>query len=274
MSTSVAPTPAFVRTSPLRVIPRLDIKAPNLVKGMKLEGLRVIGDPTEHAQRYFEQGADELIYQDIVASLYNRNSLADLVRKTAERIFIPLTVGGGIRSIIDIQHLLRAGADKVCLNTAAVARPEFISEAASTFGSQCVVVAVETIRQPNGTWKAFTDNGRQPTGLDAYDWAQRAVELGAGELLLTSVDREGMKKGFELDFVTRVSAKVGVPVIVHGGAGKPDDLVAAAHAGVDGVAVASLLHYRTQTVGQLKHHLAGAGVAVRISDPSATEVAG
>jgi cyclase len=265
MSASTSSQPS-VRTTPLRVIPRLDIKAPNLVKGMKLEGLRVIGDPTEHAQRYFEQGADELIYQDIVASLYHRNSLADLVRKTAERIFIPLAVGGGIRSIIDIQHLLRAGADKVCINTAAVARPAFITEAASTFGTQCVVVAIETIRQPGGMWKAFTDNGRQPTGLDAIDWAQRAVELGAGELLLTSVDREGMKKGFELDFVNRVSAKVGVPVIVHGGAGKPDDLVAAARAGVDGVAVASLLHYRTQTVGQLKGHLASAGVPVRLTE--------
>ncbi len=260
MTTPTIPT----RTTPLRIIPRLDIKAPNLVKGMKLEGLRVIGDPAEYAERYVEQGADELIYQDIVASLYNRNSLADLVRKTAERIFIPLTVGGGIRSVIDIQQLLRAGADKVCLNTAAIARPAFISEAASTFGSQCVVVAIETIRQPNGTWMCFTDNGREPTGLNAYDWAQRAVELGAGELLLTSVDREGMKKGFEIDFLQRITKQVSVPVIVHGGAGKPEDLVAAAQTGVDGVAIASLLHYRTFTVEQLKHHLHEQHIFVRL----------
>jgi imidazole glycerol-phosphate synthase subunit HisF len=225
--------PPTVSSTPLRIIPRLDIKAPNLVKGMKLEGLRVIGDPTEYAQRYVDQGADELLYQDIVASLYNRNSLADLVQRTAERIFVPLTVGGGIRSVLDIQNLLRAGADKICINTAAIARPAFITEAASTFGSQCIVVALETIRQRDGTWKCFTDNGRQPTGLDAYDWAQRAVELGAGELLFTSVDREGMKKGFELDVAERIAKQVGVPVIVHGGAGKPDDLVAAARAGVN-----------------------------------------
>jgi cyclase len=253
----------FVRTAPLRVIPRLDIKAPNLVKGIRLEGLRVIGDPADHAQRYFEQGADELMYQDIVASLYGRNSLTDLVRKTAERIFIPLTVGGGIRSVTDIQALLRAGADKVCLNTAAVARPEFITEAASTFGSQCVVIAIETIRQPNGSWKAFTDNGREHTGLDAYDWARKAVDLGAGELLLTSVDREGTKKGFDLEFIKRLATTVGVPVVAHGGAGSAAHVAEVANLGVDGVAIASVLHYKHNTVGDLKSALANASVAVR-----------
>lgn len=248
---------------PLRLIPRLDIKAPNLVKGIRLEGLRVIGDPAEHAVRYFEQGADELMYQDIVASLYERNSLADLVRKTAERIFIPLTVGGGIRTTADIQNLLRAGADKVCINTAAVKRPAFITEAATTFGSQCVVVAIETIRQNDGHWEAFTDNGREHTGLDAYDWARRAVDLGAGELLLTSVDREGTKKGFDLEFIQRLATSVGVPVIAHGGPGTPAHLVEAAKLGVDGVAVASLLHYKQATVDELKNHLASAGIAVR-----------
>ena len=259
-STAAAP---FVRSVPLRIIPRLDIKAPNLVKGIRLEGLRVIGDPADHAQRYYEQGADELMYQDIVASLYGRNSLIDLVRKTAERIFIPLTVGGGIRSIADIQALLRAGADKVCLNTAAVARPELITEAASTFGSQCVVIAIETIRQPNGTWKAFTDNGREHTGLDAYDWARRAVDLGAGELLLTSVDHEGTKQGFDLDFNKRLATTVGVPVVAHGGAGSAAHVAEVANLGVDGVAIASVLHYHQTTVGELKKSLAGSGVEVR-----------
>lgn len=249
---------------PLRIIPRLDIKAPNLVKGMKLEGLRVIGDPAEHAIRYAEQGADELMYQDIVASLYNRNSIADLVRKTAERIFIPLTVGGGIRTIADIQNLLRAGADKVCINTEAMKRPTFITEAATTFGSQCVVVAIETIRQLNGTWHAFTDNGRGRTGLDAYDWALKAVELGAGELLLTSVDREGMRKGFDIDFIKRLAKAVDIPVIAHGGAGNAQHLADVAALGVDGIALASVLHYKTSTVGDLKRDLAQCGHEVRL----------
>jgi cyclase len=260
------PAPAaapMIRTAPLRVIPRLDIKAPNLVKGIRLEGLRVIGDPADHAQRYFEQGADELMYQDIVASLYGRNSLTELVRRTAERIFIPLTVGGGIRSVSDIQGLLRAGADKVCLNTAAVARPELISEAASTFGTQCIVVAIETIRQPDGSWEAFTDNGREHTGLDAYDWARRVVDLGAGELLLTSVDREGTKKGFDLEFIRRLATTVDVPVVAHGGAGSAAQVAEAARLGVDGVAIASLLHYRLSTIGELKAGLTAAGIAVR-----------
>jgi cyclase len=262
-SSSTSATPPAARSAPLRVIPRLDIKAPNLVKGIRLEGLRVIGDPADHAERYFQQGADELMYQDIVASLYGRNSLTDLVRKTAERIFIPLTVGGGIRSVTDIQALLRAGADKVCLNTAAVARPEFISEAASTFGSQCVVIAIETIRQSDGRWKAFTDNGREHTGLDAYDWARRAVDLGAGELLLTSVDREGTKKGFDVEFIRLLATSVGVPVVAHGGAGSVADVAAVAALGVDGVAVASLLHYQHTTVGGLKRALLERGVEVR-----------
>jgi cyclase len=252
------------RTVPLRIIPRLDIKAPNLVKGMKLEGLRVIGDPADRALQYFEAGADELIYQDIVASLYNRNSIAALVRRTAERIFIPLTVGGGVRSIEDIQNLLRAGADKVCINTAATKRPEFITEAANAFGSQCVVVAIETIRQPNGKWHAFTDNGRGRTGLDAYDWARRAVDLGAGELVLTSVDKEGMRKGFDADFLRLLARTIDVPVIAHGGAGSVDHVAEAAALGVDGVAIASMFHYQVLTVGDLKRGLAARGVEVRL----------
>jgi len=248
---------------PIRLIPRLDIKAPNLVKGIRLEGLRVIGRPSDFAQSYFEQGADELVYQDIVASLYGRNNIVELVRETAERIFIPLTVGGGIRTIMDIQNLLRAGADKVCINTAAASRPAFIKEAARIFGRQCIVVAIEAIRKPNGSWEAFTNNGREHTGLDAVEWALRAVELGAGEVLITSVDREGTRKGFELDLIAAIAPKVEVPVVVHGGAGSLKDLVDAAKLGVDGLVVSSLLHYRVHTVGELKAHLVQAGVEVR-----------
>jgi len=249
---------------PLRIIARLDIKAPNLVKGVRLEGLRVMGNPAEFAARYFAEGVDELFYQDIVASLYQRSTINDLISATAGRVFVPLTVGGGIRSLDDVQSLLRAGADKVCINTAAVKRPELITEGARRFGAQCIVVAIETIRQKDGSWKAFTDNGREHTGLDAYDWALRAVELGAGELLITSVDREGTRKGFDLEFLARVARQVPVPVVAHGGAGSPEHLVAAAQLGVDGVAVATLLHYGNYTVHQLKTALTAAGVEVRL----------
>jgi cyclase len=249
---------------PLRIIARLDIKAPNLVKGVRLEGLRVLGKPAEFAARYFAQGADELYYQDIVASLYERNSILDLVSEAAEQIFVPLTVGGGIRTVEDIRQALRAGADKVCINTAAIRRPELIGEAARIFGTQCVVVAVEAIRQPNGTWKAFTDNGREHTGMDARDWAFRAVELGAGELLLSSVDREGTRKGFDLDFIAAVAPQLDVPVVAHGGAGSVEDIVQASRLGIDGVAIASVLHYGTLQIGAIKQALASAGVEVRL----------
>ena len=203
------------------------------------------------------------MYQDIVASLYNRSSIIDLVRETAERIFIPLTVGGGIRTIDDIQNLLRAGADKVCINTAAVARPEFITEAANIFGSQCIVVGIEAIRQGDGPWKAFCDNGREHTGFDAFDWARRAVDLGAGELLLTSVDREGTRKGFDVDFIRKVTAAVNVPVVAHGGAGSVSHLAEVAACNVDGVAIASMLHYHNATIFDLKSGLSDLGVEVR-----------
>jgi cyclase len=249
---------------PLRLIARLDIKAPNLVKGIRLEGLRVMGNPSEFARRYFEQGADELYYQDIVASLYGRNNIRQLIHETAEQVFVPLAVGGGIRSIDDIRGLLRAGADKVCVNTAAVHRPEFITEAAEIFGTQCVVVAIEAIRQNDGRWKVFTDNGREHTGRDAYDWAMRAVEMGAGELLLTSVDREGTRKGFDLELIASIASHVDVPVVAHGGAGSIEHLVEVAALGVDGVAISSLLHYNVTTIDQLKPELAKRGVEVRL----------
>ena len=197
----------------IRIIPRLDIKGPNLIKGVQLEGLRVVGDPHEFALRYYQQGADELIYMDIVASLYERNNLSDIIKRAADQIFIPITVGGGIRSIDDAKNILRSGADKVAINTAAMKRPELITELAQNFGSQAVVLSVEAKKQPNGTWEAFTDNGRERTGRDVVAWIEQAVSFGAGEILLTSVDREGMRKGFDVELIEQVSKIIPVPLM-------------------------------------------------------------
>lgn len=246
-----------------RVIARLDIKGPNLVKGIHLEGLRVMGDPAEHAVRYYHEGADELVYIDIVASLYERNNLVDVVARTASQIFVPLTVGGGIRKVEDVTQLLRAGADKVAINTAAIRRPALVTEASRIFGAQCIVVSIEAKRRPQGGWEAYTDNGREKTGVDAVEWAQRAVELGAGELLVTSVDMEGTRRGFDLDLVAAIGPRTGVPVIACGGAGSIDHVASALRAGADAVAVASLLHYKTETVGSLKAGLGERGLEVR-----------
>jgi cyclase len=228
----------------LRLIPRLDIKGPNLVKGIHLEGLRVLGKPERFARFYYEQGADELLYMDVVASLYGRNSLLEIVRRTAQEIFIPLTVGGGLRSLEDITAVLRAGADKVSLNTAVVRNPEFIRTASRRFGSSTIVVSIEAIRQPDGHYQAYTDNGRQTTGLDAVQWAIQAAELGAGELLVTSIDREGTGKGFDLELTRRIAESVSIPVIAGGGAGTMEHVVEVIREGrADAVCLASMLHY-------------------------------
>lgn len=229
----------------IRVIPRLDIKGAHLVKGIHLEGLRVLGKPEHYARQYFEQGADELMYQDVVASLYGRNSLLDIVSRTAREISIPLTVGGGIRTLDDIRALLRAGADKVAINTAAIGCPAFIREAACAFGSSTIVVAIEAIRESNGTYLAYTDNGREHTGLNAFAWAEQAADLGAGEILATSVDREGTGSGYDIDLIQGIAARVSVPVVAHGGAGKAEDVVDAVEAGADAACLASILHYKT-----------------------------
>jgi cyclase len=228
----------------LRLIARLDIKGPNLIKGVHLEGLRKIGNPQEFAQRYYDMGADELIYMDVVASLYGRNSLTDIVRKTAENVFIPLTVGGGVRSIDDVNQLLRSGADKVAVNTAAHARPELLREIANRFGSQCLVLSIEAKRKGQGSWEAYTDNGREHTGRDAVAWAQQAAELGVGEILLTSVDQEGTRKGFDTELVRRITTAVSIPVIASGGMGSVDHLFdAVEQGGADAIAMADILHY-------------------------------
>lgn len=227
-----------------RIIPRLDIKGPNLVKGIHLEGLRVLGDPSDFAKYYYENGADELIYQDVVASLYERNSLHDIISKTAKQIFIPITVGGGLRSIEDIRNVLRAGADKVSLNTAAIKNPKLIKEASLKFGSSTIIVAIEAIKQSNGEYHAYIDNGREETGIEVKKWAQQVQELGAGEINITSVDRDGTGLGFDCDLIKLVSSAVSIPVIAHGGPGKLEQTSEAITlGGAHAVALASVLHY-------------------------------
>lgn len=246
-----------------RLIARLDVKGPNLIKGIHLEGLRVIGPPNEYALRYYEQGIDELIYMDCVASLYGRNSLGELVRQTAENVFIPMTVGGGVRSVDDVAHLLRCGADKVAVNTAAVGNPQLITEIARRFGSQCMVLSIEAKRVADGRWEVFTDNGRESTGLDVIDWARKAAQLGAGEVLLTSVDREGTRKGFDLALVQAVTESISIPVIASGGMGKAQDAVDVVKAGADAVAMADILHYKRASLADIRADATAAGMRVR-----------
>ena len=227
-----------------RIIARLDIKGPNLVKGIHLEGLRVLGKPENFARHYYETGADELMYVDVVASLYNRNSLHDIITKTASEIFIPLTVGGGIRTIDDIRSVLRAGADKVSLNTAAIKNPEIIRQASRFFGSSTIVVTIEAIKQPDGRYLAYTDNGREDTGIEVVSWAKKVEELGAGEIVITSVDREGTGAGFDITLTSMVSSAVSIPVIAHGGAGNTHHVFDSIEkGGASAVAIASILHY-------------------------------
>ena len=228
----------------VRIIPRLDIKGPNLVKGIHLEGLRVLGKPSDFARYYYEQGADELMFMDVVASLYERNSLHDIISETAKSIFIPITVGGGLRSISDIKEVLRVGADKVCLNTAAIKNPQLIKDASRMFGSSTIVVAIEAIKENNGNYLAYTDNGREYTGVDVFEWAQKVADLGAGEIVITSVDKEGTGKGYDLELISRITNMVGIPVIAHGGAGKQDHIVDVLKDGnISSAMISSLFHY-------------------------------
>ena len=237
----------------IRIIPRLDIKGPNLVKGIHLEGLRVLGKPWDFAVKYYADGADELLYMDVVASLYGRNNLLDIVSKTAENIFIPLTVGGGVRTLEDIRKLLRAGADKVAINTAAISNFDFIREAANTFGSQCIVISIEAKRvTADGKYEAFTDNGRERTGVNIFEWAEQAVILGAGEILITSIDCEGTGFGYDLKLIEKISSLVPVPVIACGGAGNMDHVLDVIKRGkVNAVSAASIFHYDTLRTEQV-----------------------
>jgi len=246
-----------------RLIARLDVKGANLIKGIHLEGLRIVGSPNEHALRYYEQGIDELIYMDCVASLYGRNSLSELIKQAAENVFIPLTVGGGVRSTDDVAHLLRCGADKVAVNTAAVSNPQLITEIARRFGSQCMVLSIEAKSVSPERWEVFTDNGRESTGIDVVDWAKQAAALGAGEILLTSVDREGTRKGFDLALVQAVTESVNIPVIASGGMGKPQDAGEVGRRGADAVAMADILHFKRASLADIRTEASAGGIRVR-----------
>lgn len=230
--------------SSVRVIPRLDIKGPNLVKGLQFDGNRVLGTPEVFAEIYYREGADELIFYDTVASLYRRNSLLEYIKKTAEKTFIPMTVAGGIRSISDIREILRAGADKVAINTAAIQNPNLLREAAKIFGSQCIVLSLEFVRRRHGGFEVWTDYGRQPTGVDAFDWARHAVDLGIGEILLTSINNDGLGSGFDIEFTEKVASAVPVPVIAGGGAKTKEDFHKVLTEGkADSVSASSCFHY-------------------------------
>ncbi len=248
----------------MRVIPCLDVKDGRVVKGVNFVDLIDAGDPVEQARVYDRAGADELCFLDITASSEERDTLYDVVRRTAEQCFMPLTVGGGVRKVEDIRKLLLAGADKVSINTAAVARPEFVREAAEKFGSQCIVVAIDAKQVAPGRWDVFTHGGRRDTGLDALEWARRMAQYGAGELLLTSMDRDGTKVGFDLALTRGVADAVSVPVIASGGVGSLDDLVAGVRDGhATAVLAASIFHFGTFTIAQAKQHMAAAGIPVR-----------
>jgi imidazole glycerol-phosphate synthase subunit HisF len=228
----------------IRIIPRLDIKGPNLVKGIHLEGLRVLGKPSDFAKYYYENGADELLFMDVVASLYDRNSLHDIISKTAKDIFIPLTVGGGLRTLEDIKSVLRAGADKVSLNTAAIKNPKIIEQAVKKFGSSTIVITIEAIKQENGEYYCFIDNGREYTGIEVVSWVKQVQELGAGEIILTSVDREGTGKGFDNELISKVSEIVTVPLIIHGGAGNLVQIKEILNEyDVDAISCSAIFHY-------------------------------
>jgi cyclase len=249
-----------------RVIPCLDVKDGRVVKGVRFVELRDAGDPVEAALAYDAQGADELVFLDITASHENRDTMLDVVRRTAEGIYMPLTVGGGVRTVDDVRRLLRAGADKVSLNTAALERPAVIREAAERFGSQCIVVAIDARRTvPAPTWGVFTHGGRRSVGRDAIAWAQEAVEQGAGEILLTSMDRDGTKDGYDLELTRAVAQAVTVPVIASGGAGSLEHFCeAVTEGGADAALAASLFHFGIHTIAEVKRYLADRGVEVRL----------
>jgi cyclase len=252
----------------IRVIPCLDVDAGRVVKGVNFANLRDAGDPVELAARYGAEGADEVTFLDVTASSAGRDTMLDVVRRTAEQVFVPLTVGGGVRSSDDVDILLRAGADKVGVNTAAIARPELISEIARRFGNQVLVLSVDARRcagdtvTPSG-YEVTTHGGRRGTGIDAIEWARRGAELGAGEILLNSMDADGTTDGFDIRMIQEVREVVSVPVIASGGAGRPEDFVAAAKAGADAVLAASVFHFGTLSIGQVKDAMRAADIAVR-----------
>ena len=249
----------------IRVIPCLDVDNGRVVKGVNFTGLKDAGDPVELAARYDREGADELTFLDVSASVAGRGTMLDVVRRTAEQVFIPLTVGGGVRSVDDVDQLLRAGADKVSINTSAIVRPELLRELAARFGSQCIVLSVDARRaqgQPSG-FEVTTHGGSKSAGIDAIDWARRGAELGAGEILLNSMDGDGTKAGFDLELITKVREAVSIPIIASGGAGRPDHFPPAINAGADAVLAASIFHFGEVSIEEVKTSLAQAGYEVR-----------
>ena len=248
-----------------RVIPCLDVDRGRVVKGVGFVDLRDAGDPVELAARYDAAGADELVFLDITATSDRRETVVDLARRSADEVFVPFTIGGGVRSTLDAQAVLDAGADKVAINSGALERPELVTELASTFGSQCVVLAIDAKRRSGGGWEAYARGGRTATGTDAVDWAREVARRGAGEILLTSMDRDGTAEGYDLKLISAVAEAVTVPLIASGGAGKPDDLVAALKAGADAALCASIFHYGRHTVAEVKQQLTRTGIAVRMT---------
>lgn len=246
-----------------RLIARLDIKAPNLVKGVQLEGLRKLGNPHDFAVRYYEQGVDELLYVDIVASLYERNSIIELVKQHTQDVYIPITVGGGIRSFQDARNVFLAGGDKIAINTAALKRPAILKEVSEQFGSQSVVAHIEAKQSGENHWEAYYDNGREKSGRDVLAWAEEVVAMGAGEILLTSVDREGTTKGIDVLLLQNMVKKINVPIVVSGGVGNIDDIATSFDHGADAVACAHIFHYNQHTVSDVKKNLRSRGYHVR-----------
>ena len=248
----------------LRLIARLDIKGANLIKGIHLEGLRVVGDPQIHAAKYYQDGADEIIYMDTVASLYGRNNLVDVVSRATEHVFVPITVGGGIRSVADARTLLRAGADKVAINTAAIKEPKLISQLSDVWGSSTIVLSIEAKKTGDKKWEAYTDNGRERTGLDVGQWAEMGANLGAGEIFVTSVDQEGTRKGFDCELVAEITKRIDVPVIASGGFGSLDHLSQLVKtAEPTGVAIADSLHYNRYSFDQIRSFCLANGISTR-----------
>jgi cyclase len=249
----------------IRLIARLDIKNEDVIKGIHLEGLRKIGDPIELAKKYYQQGIDEIIFMDAVASLYGRNNLFHIIESACKEVFIPITIGGGIRNISDIENALNSGADKIAINTHAIKNPELIMEASRIYGSQCIVGSIEAMKKSDNRWEAYTDNGREETGIDAIEWAKELERLGAGELIITSINQEGTNKGFDIELIKKISENVTIPVIASGGAGKIghiNDVINQTEVGA--VAIASLLHYNIHNVGEIKTGLHQTGINIRV----------
>lgn len=248
----------------LRIITRLDIKNPNLIKSVQLEGVKVVGEPKKFAEKYYIDNADEIIYMDAVASLYGRNSVFDIIKKTSENIFIPMTVGGGLKNIEDVRKALKNGADKVAINTAIVKDPSLIKAVFNTFGAQCMVVQIDA-KKKGKSWEVLIDGGREKTGIDVVDWVKEVNELGAGEILITSVDKEGTRKGMDIELINCVSSKSSVPVIASGGIGEESHVLEVVkETNVDGIAIADMFHYNRSTIKKLKNYLKKNKIKVRI----------